>query len=149
MTNCPVLEDLKMASIKPMEARNWLGVTLGSVWPRRDFTYVDDTVEGFLLAASEGAAVGRTVQLGTGRDISIGELVALACGVLGKRAEVESEEGRRRPEKGEVHRLLSDPSLAEELLGWTPKIFLEEGIALTAEWLGEWLDHYNADQYLV
>jgi NAD dependent epimerase/dehydratase len=124
-------------------------ISLGAVWPRRDFTYVDDTVEGFLLAASQDAAVGRTVQLGTGRDISIGELVELACGALGKRAEIESEDKRLRPEKGEVHRLLSDPSLAEELLGWTPKISLEEGIARTAEWLGKWLDHYDADQYLV
>lgn len=124
-------------------------ISLGALWPRRDLTYVDDTVEGFIRAAEVEEAVGRTVQLGTGRDISIGELAELAMEVLGRQARVVSRDERKRPAKSEVHKLLSDPSLAADLLGWVPTVSLEEGIIRTAAWLREHLRQYKVEQYLV
>jgi len=85
--------------------------------------------------------------LGTGRDISIGDLVKLAISTLGVDAEVVSDGERLRPEKSEVGELLSDPSLAAEILDWQPRISLEEGIAATAEWLRGNLVHYDVDRY--
>ena len=93
-------------------------------------------------------AVGRTVHLGTGRDISIGELAELAAQVLGKQVSVVSEEERLRPPQSEVSRLLSDPSLARDLLGWSPAVGLEEGIARTAAWMEERMDEYQVGRYV-
>ena len=122
-------------------------IHLGALWPRRDLTFVDDTVEGFVKAAISDKAIGRTIHLGTGRDISIGDLVKLAIYTLKVDAEVISEDQRMRPEKSEVGELLSDPNLAVEVLDWQPKISLEQGIAATAEWLSVHLDRYNVDRY--
>ncbi len=124
-------------------------VRLGALWPRRDLTYVDDTVEGLLQAAVVEDAVGKTIHLGTGRDVSIRELAELAISVLGIEAAVVSEDQRKRPAKSEVERLVSDPSLANTLLGWSPSVCLEEGIKRTADWLAKRLDQYKVEQYLV
>ena len=122
---------------------------LGALWPRRDLTYVDDTVEGFLRAGEVEAAVGGTVQLGTGRDISVGELAELAMAVLDRSATIRSSEERLRPPNSEVERLLSDPSRAKEVLDWTPSVCLEEGIRRTAQWLEGTMSKDKVEQYLV
>ncbi len=122
-------------------------IRLGALWPRRDLTFVDDTVDGFIKAALSDAAIGRTVHLGTGRDISIGDLVQLAIETLNVAAEVRSDDERMRPEKSEVGELLSDPSLAAEILHWKPSVSLEQGIAATATWLEQNLARYNVDRY--
>lgn len=124
-------------------------VRLGSLEPRRDLTYVADTVEGFLQAAESGAAVGQTIQLGTGRAVSIGELFELARKSLGVDAVIAQEESRKRPEHSEVAVLRSDPSRARELLGWEPAVDLEEGLRLTAEWMRPRLNRYKVDRYNV
>jgi NAD dependent epimerase/dehydratase len=124
-------------------------VRLGSLWPRRDLTYVDDTVAGFVAAAESDAAVGRTVQLGTGRDVSIEELAQTAMRVLGVSASLESVAERMRPEASEVRRLVSSPALAGTLLGWGPTVSLEDGIARTAEWMRGRLGDFRPDEYAV
>ena len=124
-------------------------IRLGALWPRRDLTFVSDTVDGFVKATESDEAVGRTIQLGTGRDISIGELVELAMQVLGVRAEVVCEQERLRPADSEVEQLLSSPSLAAHLLGWRPTVSLEDGISRTANWMRHHLVHYRTGEYLV
>lgn len=110
-------------------------IRLGSTWPRRDLTYVGDTVRGFLAAGRADAALGQTIQLGTGEDISIGDLAALAQRVLGKAAAIVADDQRVRPDASEVARLLSRADKAKTLLGWTPLVGLEDGIRETAAWL--------------
>jgi len=110
-------------------------VRLGSLDTRRDFTYVADTCDGFVRAADAGLPGGSVVQLGTGRDVTIGEVVELCRAVTGSDAVVTTEGDRLRPERSEVTRLLSDPTRARDLLGWTPRTSLEEGLRRTAEWL--------------
>lgn len=122
-------------------------IQLGALWPRRDLTFVSDTVNGFIRAATCDAAIGRTVQLGTGRDISIGDLVQLALQTLVVETEIVAEDERMRPPNSEVGVLLSDPSLAAELLGWKPETSLEQGIAATAQWLEQNLARYNTERY--
>jgi NAD dependent epimerase/dehydratase len=112
-------------------------VQLGRLDPRRDLTYVSDTVEGFVLAACRDGIDGLTLQLGTGRAVSIGELFNAACRVLGVRATVKTDERRLRPDASEVLVLESDPSLARERLGWSAKVTLEDGLARTAKWLSD------------
>ncbi len=117
-------------------------VRLGSVHPTRDLTYVADTVAGFMALASCDGAIGREVNLGSGKEISIGDLAALLAELTGSDATVVSEDVRMRPPKSEVERLLSDASLARELAGWAPRVPLRDGLALAIEWFTE-----NAGRY--
>lgn len=110
-------------------------VRLGNITPTRDLNYVADTVEGFLLAASVSEATGRTINLGSGREISIGELVSAVGRLTGHSAEIEMEDRRMRPQGSEVERLVADSSLARRMLGWEPKTDLEEGLSRTIEWV--------------
>ena len=124
-------------------------VRLGSLDPTRDMNYVGNTVDGFLLAAQAPKAVGRTVNLGSGWEISIGDLAHLIARLVGRPIRIESDEARVRPEKSEVDRLLADNALARELLGWTPKVSLEEGLERTIAWLKTNLEKYRPGVYVV
>jgi UDP-glucose 4-epimerase len=112
-------------------------VALGRLDPRRDLTYVSDTVEGFLQAGLAPGVEGNTVHLGTGHAVSVAELFAIACEVLKVQATVREEATRLRPRKSEVLALLSDPTQAAQRLGWQARVSLEEGVARTAAWLRE------------
>jgi NAD dependent epimerase/dehydratase len=122
-------------------------IRLGAVTPRRDFTFVADTCDGFVKTAEAELDPGTVVQLGTGRTISIGETFELCRSVLGVDAEVVTDEERVRPAGSEVEVLQSDPSLAGSLLGWAPKVSLEDGIAETVEWLRPRVDPARAGRY--
>lgn len=124
-------------------------IRLGSLHPRRDLTFVSDTVEGFLRAGDCPAAIGRVVQLGTGRSVSVKELVAQACEVVGRRVEVEVQSDRVRPDQSEVQELLADNAYAKRLLGWQPTVSLEDGLVATTEWVRRHLARYKSDEYAV
>ncbi len=124
-------------------------VRLGSVHPRRDLTFVGDTVAGFIAAAEGPDAVGRTLQLGTGVDVSIGELVEIVGELLGRDLVVETEEARVRPAKSEVQRLISDPALARELTGWEPTVELRGGLTRTIDWIERNSARFRTDQYVI
>jgi NAD dependent epimerase/dehydratase len=108
---------------------------LGALEPRRDLTYVSDTAAGFIASAEAPAALGRTLQLGTGSDVSVGELVDVVAGLLGRDLEVDVDPARLRPARSEVMRLISSPRLALELTGWSPRVGLQEGLRQTISWL--------------
>ena len=110
-------------------------VKLGNIRPTRDLTFVADTVEGFVLAASAPDAVGKTLNLGSGREISIGDLAQAIAGIVGRPLTIESDEDRFRPDASEVMRLLADNSLAKKVLGWQPSVGLETGLVRTVEWM--------------
>jgi len=123
---------------------------LGSLRPRRDLTYVDDTAAGFVAVAEAGdEIVGRTVQLGTGTDVSIGELVEMVGQALGKQLDVEEDPARVRPPNSEVERLISSPALAAELTGWAPSVSLSEGLSRTIEWIERNAGNYRVGEYAV
>jgi dTDP-glucose 4,6-dehydratase len=124
-------------------------VRLGNVHPTRDLNYVANTVEGFLLAASMAGTIGKTFNIGSGREISIGDLVVLIGDFLGTPIEVECDERRTRPENSEVERLLADNRLARSVLGWEPKISLEEGLKKTIDWIKENKGKFKHDIYAV
>jgi len=117
-------------------------VRVGALWPRRDFTYVTDTVNGMIRAATVEDAVGGEFNLGAGRDISIGELADLIMEVAGVSCELVSDDSRQRPPDSEVSRLLSDHSRARRVLGWEPRVGLREGLARVIEWWRAENAHY-------
>lgn len=110
-------------------------ISLGSLTPQRDFTFVDDTVEGFIKMAEADLAPGEVIQLGTGSTISIGDLFDSCASVTGSTAVVQTDQERIRPEGSEVDILLSDPSKARDLIGWTPQVALSDGLDRVAQWM--------------
>lgn len=124
-------------------------VRLGHLHPTRDLNFVGDIVRGFACAGVSAAAVGRTVNLGTGREISIADLAALIGRLLGREIVIEGDAARTRPEGSEVDRLLADNTLARELLSWAPEVTLEQGLATTIEWISANRDAYRTGHYAV
>jgi NAD dependent epimerase/dehydratase len=124
-------------------------IRLGSLSPRRDLTYMSDTVAGFLAAGLCPGLEGETVQLGTGRAESVGDIVRIACEVCGVDAKVEEDPARVRPSQSEVMVLQSDPSRARQRLGWEAKVPLRDGVARTAAWIEANLDRYRPEAYAV
>lgn len=122
-------------------------IRLGSLHPKRDFTYVTDTAAGFARAAVSDLEPGTTIQLGTGRTVSIGEIVDLCFTITGTTAEVVTEDTRIRPEASEVEVLLSDPTRAKQSLGWEPQVDLETGLERTATWIRESADLTATHRY--
>ena len=120
---------------------------LGNLYPTRDLNYVSNIVEGFALAASVPEAIGQTINLGSGREISIGDLAKLIARLIGRSVSIECEEERVRPEKSEVERLVADNTLARTLLNWKPTVDLEEGLKRTIEWLQQHIDRYRQNEY--
>jgi UDP-glucose 4-epimerase len=124
-------------------------VELGRLDTRRDFTFVHDTVRGFLAAARAVGVEGETVQLGTGSAVSVQELFDLACSVVGVRDVVIKTDPRRlRPDASEVLVLLSDPSKAKARLGWAPEVTFAAGIEETVRWLRENQDAFKESLHL-
>ncbi|MBI3087433.1 MAG: SDR family NAD(P)-dependent oxidoreductase [Candidatus Omnitrophica bacterium] len=109
-------------------------VAVGATTPRRDFTYVTDTVGAFVRAAAAPEAVGKVFNVGRGSEISVGELIALVGDCVGKPLRVTTEARRLRPEASEVQRLCADARQAETVLGWRPSVSLAEGIRRTVDW---------------
>lgn len=122
-------------------------LALGSLAPQRDFTYVADTVEGFVRMAEAALLPGEVVQLGSGHAVSVGDLVRLCCEIADRDAEVVTEDERVRPRHSEVDVLLSDPVRARDLLGWEPTVTLEEGLGRTAAWLKSRIDPRRVASY--
>lgn len=122
-------------------------VRLGNLDAIRDFTYLDDTVEAFLLAGQAGLWDGETYNLGSGEEISIGAIAELIFRIMGKQPELHIEPNRLRPEKSEVMRLISDNQKAKKSFGWQPKVGMEEGLRRTIEWISAHLDLYKPEEY--
>ena len=122
-------------------------VRLGSLEPTRDFNYVTNTVDGYIAAAQSPDAVGSTVNLGSGREISIGNLALLIGELVGRDLKIVTDQQRLRPEKSEVERLLADNSLAHNLIGWKPTVSLEVGLERSIAWIRDNMDRYHDDSY--
>jgi dTDP-glucose 4,6-dehydratase len=152
-------------------------LNLGSLDTKRDFTYIDDTVAGFIAAgqallaavsrqpqagpqspvsgqqsyelrATSYELLGHEFNLGTGTEVTIGQITHLILQILNKPdLKIHQDPARLRPEKSEVLRLLSDNTKAKEVLGWTPTVNLEQGLTRTIAWISDHLDRYRPGVY--
>jgi NAD dependent epimerase/dehydratase len=121
---------------------------IGNLDPTRDFSYVEDTTDGILLAGLS-KTFGEEINLGTGKEIAVGELVKLVARLMGKtRYEVRKERRRVRSSQVEVVRLIADNAKARRLLKWKPAYSLEEGLAKTIDWFSKHGDAYKYLDYL-
>jgi len=117
-------------------------VLIGDTTPVRDFTFVEDTAAAFLaLGAASEIEFGRPYNAGTGKAVSIGEMIELVFAVTDCKKPLERDPDRARPAKSEVRALLADSSHLRSRTGWHPAVDLHEGITRTIAW---WRDRLNA-----
>jgi len=126
-------------------------IKLGALHPTRDLNYVTDTCAGFIALAKCDAAIGQAVNIGSGREITVGDLAELIISASGKKASVVSDSQRQRPAKSEVERLLCDNTLIKKLTGWAPRMTLKKGLQETITWFSdaENMKRYKWDIYNV
>lgn len=124
---------------------------LGSLSPTRDFNFVADTCSGFIALAQCEQTVGRTVNIGSGTEISIGDTVKKIADIIGVEAEIECDEQRLRPAESEVERLCCDNTLIRSLTAFEPAYTLEAGLRETIDWFAipDNLRRYKVDAYNV
>ena len=124
-------------------------IQLGNLDTRRDLTFVDDTVKGFLAAATADNVLGETINLGYGEDIRIGDLAEEVIDLVGRPVRIVVDPDRLRPEKSEVLRLVSDNAKARRMLGWQPLVSLREGLQITIDWISENIHRFQPNKYQV
>ena len=116
-------------------------VSLGALHPTRDFSFVSDTVAGMIAMADNPASVGHVVNIGSGFEISIGDVAKLVASLMGRELVLTDDPARLRPQASEVERLLADIGKARKLLGWQPAFGgsdgFKRGLAETIEWYRE------------
>ena len=124
-------------------------IYLGNLDARRDLTYISDTVNGFLRGGKIVGIEGRTINLGSGSEASVKDLVHEVITLLNKQVEIVVDPKRLRPLKSEVQRLLSDNHQAHEILGWKPHVSLQEGLEKTITWIRKNIKLYQTDEYQI
>jgi dTDP-glucose 4,6-dehydratase len=130
-------------------------ISLGSLHPTRDLLYVKDTVAGFIKALEAPKIEGEVINLGSGFEISIGNLAHTIAELMGTKIAIKESSERVRPADSEVERLLADNQKAKKLLKWSPKdsglAGLRLGLAQTIKWFRDPdnLKKYSSDGYVV
>ena len=128
-------------------------IKLGAILPTRDFSYIDDTVSGFIATMNSDRGLGEVVNFGSNFEISIGETTNLIAEIMNAKIEIIIDHDRLRPENSEVERLWADNNKVKKLFGWTPiyegKDGFRQGIVRTIEWFKDKknLSNYKADIY--
>jgi NAD dependent epimerase/dehydratase len=130
-------------------------IKLGAVHPTRDFTFVADTARAFEALAESDAAVGQTVNAGSGFEVSIGDTARQIIALMGRDVAIVTDDQRLRPEASEVERLWADSTLMQSLTGWSPEYGGGEGFARGLQQTIDWfsdpanLSRYKADRYVL
>ncbi len=122
-------------------------IKLGSMTPTRDFNYVTDTVAGMLALGLCPDGEGEVVNVGSGEEWSIAQTVDLLCQIAGYKVEITTDEGRIRPEKSEVNRLLAGNQKIKALTGWKSQMLFKDGLAATYQWIKGNLGYFDTDRY--
>jgi NAD dependent epimerase/dehydratase len=122
---------------------------IGSLTPIRDFTFVKDLVRGFLAVGESQDAVGQVTNVGSGKGVTIGEVVDICCRLAGQRPQVEADDHRIRPEHSEVERLVCDNSRAAATLHWQPQQSLEDGLAETLKFVESHAGAFQPQRYAI
>lgn len=123
-------------------------IKVGNISPTRDFSYIDDTVNGFIAALNSHNSNGEIINLGAGFEISIKKTIDLIIEIMGREVKIISDEKRKRNEKSEVNRLFSDNSYAKTVLDWEPVYNDENGFCKGLEKTIEWFsDSKNSSKY--
>jgi len=124
-------------------------IELGSLDPKRDMTYVGDTVDGFIRAATQPGIDGETINLGTGETYTIGDFAQRILKLMGMDKPIRHDPKRVRPGKSEVLELVSDNRKAQRLMSWSPQTSLDEGLTRSVEFIDRHRGLYRTSAYVV
>lgn len=124
-------------------------LTLGSLDPVRDLTFVMDTARGFIAASKSDKTIGELINLGVGKGVTIGKLVEIIGQLLGVDLPIETDQKRVRPAGSEVMELISNNSKALELMNWQPEVTLIDGLQATIDYIEQNLSQFKAGIYAV
>ncbi|HPN84352.1 MAG TPA: NAD-dependent 4,6-dehydratase LegB [Victivallales bacterium] len=126
-------------------------IKLGNVSPTRDFNYVDDTCDGFIRLAECKKALGETVNIGSGTEISVADTFDIIRKLMKSSAKIEGDRQRLRPDRSEVFRLSCDNTKIRRLTGFKPRFSIEQGLERTISWFTKKqnLSRYKTDIYNV
>jgi len=122
---------------------------LGSITPTRDLAFVKDTCHAFIAIHNSGKLAGEVTNIGTNREISIGDLALKIVQLMGKTTRVGVDEERIRPESSEVDQLICDNSKLLKHTSWEPHFTLESGLIETIGWMESNIDLYKSEIYNV
>ncbi len=122
-------------------------INIGSTHPVRDFTYVKDTVDGFIKVAESHKTIGTVTNIGTGIGVSVEELFHTICKLMDKKVKFSKDIKRIRPAKSEVELLICSNKKAKQLLNWGPKFSLEKGLIETIKYIEKNINKYKSDIY--
>lgn len=122
---------------------------IGSLEPMRDFTFVKDLVRAFLAVGESPDAIGQVTNVGSGKGVTIREVVDICCGLTGQRPQIEVDDHRIRPEHSEVERLVCDNSRAASAIRWQPQHSLEDGLAATLEFVETHTGIFQPQRYAI
>jgi NAD dependent epimerase/dehydratase len=124
-------------------------IRLGATHTTRDFLYVTDTADGFIAAATApDIPNGAEIQIGTGVETSIGDIVDMTGSLLNKTLRVVTDDKRVRPAASEVDRLLCDPTGAEQIMQWRPQVTFRDGLLNLIEWMKS-QPNYSPAEYML
>ena len=124
-------------------------IRLGSLTPERDMTYVGDTAAGFLAASVTPGIEGQTINLGTGATHTIGHFADRILRLMGVEKKIVSDAARLRPEKSEVLRLVSDNTMAARVMGWSPRVELDDGLLRSIDFIRDHIHLFRPGAYAV
>lgn len=130
-------------------------IKLGALHPTRDFTFVQDTAQGFIQAMECDGCIGEATNIGSDFEISIKETVEMIAKCMNVEIEIVADQRRLRPTDSEVERLFAGVDKARKLFGWAPehggRDGFAKGLAKTAEWFQnpENLRAYKVSSYNV
>ena len=130
-----------------MQALSGNHVKLGALNPVRDFTFITDTVDGFIKAGEADGTIGETINLGSGEAVSVGDLAQMIFEILKVSPAIVRDIQRVRPKASEVMELISCNAKAAKLLHWKPTISLREGLIQTIQWMRENRDLLRPAEY--
>lgn len=123
-------------------------IRLGALTPERDMTFVSDSAAGFIAAGTAPGVEGMTINLGTGETHSVGWFAERIQRLMGLNKPIVQEEQRFRPELSEVHKLVSDNSLARRVMGWEPRTSLDDGLKRTIAFVEANHSLFRTDEYV-
>lgn len=124
-------------------------VRCGALAPYRDYTYVKDTTAGFMACAAASGIEGMTINVGSGRKISMGDLLVRIMHKMGVSKEIVQDSERMRPDTSEVMELICDNTRARKLLKWSPRFTLDEGLDKTIEFVKENVSTYKTRDFVL
>jgi NAD dependent epimerase/dehydratase len=124
-------------------------IFMGNDKPTRDFNFVLDTVHGLIKVAENSKLVGQVVNIGSGKDISVGELAKKILQLTGSKAVVVRDPKRLRPKKSEVMKLRADNSKIRKFTGWKPETNLDDGLKQTIAYIAEHPHLFKTGEYQI